>query len=62
MGINLNKSIIIIDEAHNVMQAAESIIDIEIRHSEIQEILKELDVLKRYCNGSRNSIFFQEFL
>jgi len=34
MGINLNKSIIIIDEAHNVMQAAESIIDIEIRHSE----------------------------
>ena len=35
MGINLNKSIIIIDEAHNVMQAAESIIDIEISHSDI---------------------------
>ena len=49
MGINLNKSIIIIDEAHNVMQAAESIIDIEIGHSEILLILKELNALIKIC-------------
>ena len=33
MDIDLNKSIIIIDEAHNIMQAAESVIDTEISHS-----------------------------
>lgn len=47
MGIQLNKSIIIIDEAHNVMQAAESIIDIEISHSEILKILDELNILEK---------------
>jgi Rad3-related DNA helicase len=33
MDIDLNKSILIIDEAHNIMQAAESVIDTEISHS-----------------------------
>lgn len=51
MDISLENSIIIIDEAHNIMQAAEEIIEIEIKNSDILNILQELELLEVYCNG-----------
>ena len=47
MGLKLKDSIIIIDEAHNIANAAESVMEVEIRETTIDVIISEL---RSYAN------------
>eukprot|EP01016_Furgasonia_blochmanni_P049572 TRINITY_DN7538_c0_g1_i1.p1 TRINITY_DN7538_c0_g1~~TRINITY_DN7538_c0_g1_i1.p1 ORF type:complete len:130 (+),score=20.73 TRINITY_DN7538_c0_g1_i1:807-1196(+) len=52
LNIPVKNSIIIFDEAHNVDCIAENSASMEIRYSEIQECLKELEILQQKINPS----------
>ena len=56
MKINLKNSILIIDEAHNIGQAAEQAYSFEISTDHLTKICKEL----QYLLKKKNADFFKE--
>ena len=42
MGIDLEDAVIIIDEAHNIAQAAESVMEVELRQTQLDRIIAEI--------------------